>query len=172
MVPGIERLEQIELVPHIGSRLPLRRREVQNRLRPLAQPRSLILGRHEPRAPVAIAAGRILGIVCQHNKRRQVVCLGTQAIHTPRPQRGLAAQNAAGVHLAHAAHVIEAVGITAPYHGQLVCVTGEVWIPIAHPQAGLAMLAKGPLGGQERRVRRTAHGGYRARHAGRQRLAI
>ena len=83
----------------------------------VAEPRSLIRRRHEPGAPDAAAAGRLFVVVQQHHKRGQVLVLGSQTVGHPRSQAGPPGKDAAGVHLADAADVVQPVRPARTDHG-------------------------------------------------------
>ncbi len=170
--PRLSCLDEVELLP-----LPLAGRSDSGGATcrigrfAVAKLRALVSGRHEAGAPVAIAARRIVAVVGQHDVAGQVVALAAQAVQAPGAQRRAAAQDAAGVHLAHAAHVVQAVGMATANDGDVVHAGGDFRIPVADPNARLSVLGEFALGAQQRRVGRAAHGRERAVEAIGQRLA-
>src|SRR5437868_939051 len=86
------------------------RGEVQDRRRAFAELRSLKRGGHEAGAPVAAPAGRLVQMIEHHDIARQIGVFAAEAVSRPGAEAGPAAEDAAGVHLADAADVIEAIG--------------------------------------------------------------
>ena len=139
--------------------------DVQNRRFAVAKLGALVSRRHEAGAPLPTAAGRLLRIIGQHDVAGQVVALGAQAVEHPGAEAGPAHQNAAGVHLADAADVGQPIGPATADHGNVVDAGGDFRIPIADPNARLAVLLELALAGQQRREGRFAHRRHRARKA-------
>ena len=75
----------------------------------------------------------VRGLGDKDDKGRQVVIERPQAVRGPGPQAGPAAQDAAGVHLTDTADVVEAVGVAAADHRDVVHASGDLRIPVAHP---------------------------------------
>src|SRR6185437_4589337 len=137
---AIQVLHEIELAALSRPALGKRRPQVQNRRLAIAEARALVGGRHEAGGPVARPARRIFGVIEQHDVARQVFAGAAESIQRPRTETGPTAQNAAGVHLADAADVIETIGPTTANHRQIIGAGGDFGIPVADPQAGLPML--------------------------------
>ncbi len=108
---------------------------------------------HEARAPIARAVHHLIVIVLHDDKCWQIFIFAAQTIGDPRPQRRPAAKNAAGVHLADAARVIDSFGPAGANHRDIVDPLGGMGEPIRDPQSALAMLLPLALIGQERRER-------------------
>ena len=142
----VEPLEQVQLLPLLGVRDALRRSEEANRLRPTCQRRSLIAGGHESGGPVSRAVDDLAGVVLHHHERGQVLVLRPQAVADPGPQRRPAADGAAGVHLADAAGMVQAVGPAGADDAQVVRTGRRLRQPVGNPQAPLAVLL--PLAGR------------------------
>ena len=104
--------------------------QVQDGLFPRAKARALKRGRHEARAPHALSAGRLLVVIQQHDEAGQVAVFASQAVGDPRAQARPAGENAARVHLAHAAHVVESVGPAGTDHAEIVHAVCQVRIPV------------------------------------------
>src|SRR5205807_995899 len=67
------------------------------------------------------------------------------------------AEDAAGVHLTDAADVVETVGVAGADDGEVVGAGGDLRIPVADPQTGLAVLLELALGAEQRREGGLAH---------------
>ncbi len=168
---AIQLLDEIDFaaLPLVG--VTVLRGDVQNRRFAVAEFRALIGRGHEAGAPLAIAAGRFLLIVGQHDVAGQVVAGSAQSVEHPRADAWSSHQNAARVHLTDTAHVRQTIGPARTNHGHVVHTTGDFGIPIADPNSRLPVLFEFPLAGHQRRKSRLAHGGQGARKAVGQRLA-
>ena len=147
---------------------------VQMQDRRLSVPKlgSLESRRNEPRRPIAFSTRWLFGIVQQHHVPRQVAAFRTETIDRPGPQAGSTAQDAAGVHLANAADVVQTVGGAIADHGDVVDALGDFGIPITDPGSRLAVLLEGALRTEQGCERGAAHRGHRSLKAVRQRLAV
>ena len=152
------RMLPIELVQQIQPPALLlggdlhRRIEIGNRLAAGMDARALIDGGHEAGAPVAGAIVDRRGIILHHDKRRQVFVLRSQPVRHPRSQRWPAADDRAGVHLADAVGVIQAIRPARMNDGDVVNALGGVRQPIRHPQTAFSMPRPAPPRRQDRRV--------------------
>ena len=152
-VAAVEPAEEVELaalavLAHAG-----RVGEVRDRLGAAAEAGPLVDGRHEAGAPVARAAGDGRPHdVLEHHVGRHVLILGADAVADPAPQRGAAGEDRAGVHLADAADVVQAVRPARADHRQVVGALGGVGEPVGDPEAPLPVLLPLAPGGQQRGV--------------------
>jgi hypothetical protein len=100
----------------------------------------LVGGRHEASAPVAHAVDDLGLCVLDDDKGGQVLVFCAETVVHPGAERGTAAKDGAGVHLANPAGVVDAVGDAGPQNAQLVRHLGCVRQPIGDPQPALAVL--------------------------------
>src|SRR5262249_27271473 len=131
---------------------------------------ALVDGGHEAGAPVAVAAGRLVGIVEQDDIAGQLLIFGAEAVEGPGTERRPTGEYAAGIHLANAADVVQAIGGAAAEDGEVVDTAGDFRIPIADPRAGVAMLAETALAAEEIGVGGPAHRSDGSREAAGKRL--
>ena len=104
-----------------------------------------------------MAARRLVWIVEQHDVAGQFLVFGSQAVESPRTKRRATGQHAAGVHLANAADVVQAIGRAAADDRDVVDAGGDFGIPIADPCARLAMLPELALAAEQIGVGGAAH---------------
>ena len=131
---------------------PPRRDEVGDR-RCAPHTRALEHRRHEAGPPVARAVDHLPVGVLHDDERGQIGVFRAQAVHAPRPEARPAAEDGAGVHLAHAAGMVDAVGDTGADDRQFVDVLRDVGHPVADPRPRTAMPLPDAFVGQERRGR-------------------
>ena len=157
---SVELREEIELAALLVRVHPLGVVEIRDRRLAALQPHSLIDRRHESRSPIARPVDDFVLAVLQHDERRHVLVLGAEPVADPRPQRRPPGDRHAGVHLADAPRMIDAVRPTRPHHRDVVHALGRVRQPITDPQPALAVLSPLPL----RRKQRSIHLPHRQNH--------
>ena len=148
----------------------LGRVEVRDRLGTAGDAHALVDRRHEAGAPVARAVDDGVLVVLHHDERGQVIVLGADAVVDPRAERRLAREDGAGVHLADAGGVVDAVGLAGADDREVVGTGGDVRDPVGEPLAGLAVLLPCALRGEQGRLR-FAHRGDDGAEAVREALA-
>ena len=126
--------------------------EVRDRRLAALQPHSLIDRRHESRSPIARPVDDFVLAVLQHDEGRHVLVLGAESVADPRTQRRPPGDRHAGVHLADAPRMIDAVRPTRPHDRDVVNALGRVRQPIADPQPALSVLSPFPLRWKQRSV--------------------
>ena len=131
----------------------------------------MIRGGHEARAPVAHAIHHLRFGVLDDDKGGQVAVLGAESVVHPRAEGWATAEDAARVHLADAARVIDAVRDAGAHDAEFIRHLCSVRQPVGDPQAALAVLLPFALVGEQRRSA-FAHGGDHAAETVRQRLAL
>ncbi len=82
-------------------------------------------------------------VVLHDHERRQVLVHGAEAVADPTPQRRAAAEDRAGVHLADARGMVDAVGPAGANDGDVVDAAGRVRQPIRNPGPALTVLLPG-----------------------------
>jgi hypothetical protein len=143
---------------------------VENGVGTLAEEGALIDGGEEAGAPVfGVAEG--FAFVDHADECREVFVGCAEAVGDPGAEGGAAGEDVAGVHLADAAGVVEAVGLAGAEDGEFIGVFGDVGVEFADPDAGLAVLLPGAGAAHEGVVGR-AHGGDGAAEAGGHGLAV
>ncbi len=167
----IEVRKQVEFVALAARSDAFRRFQIFHRHAFGAEFHALIPGGHEPRAPIAHAVDDGALAVLDDDKGGQVLVQGAEAVGNPRPERRPAAGDGAGIHLADAAGVVDAIGPAGLDDREVVRVFRHVREPIRHPQPALAVLFPLPRRAEQRRVV-LAHRHDRRLVTRRQRLAV
>ena len=144
--------------------------EVRNRFGAAGDPHALVDGRHETRAPVTRPVDDRGLVILHHDEGGQVGVLAADAVADPGTERGFAAEDRAGIHLADPRGVIDTVGLAGAEDREVVRAGGDVRDPVGEPLARLAMLLPRALGTQQGRLR-FAHGRDDGAEALRQPLA-
>ena len=119
---AVEFVQQIELAALSLGRDAGRIGQIGDRLVARLQADALVDGRHERGPPVARAVDGA-GAVVQDDEGRQVLVLGAEAVSDPAAQRRPAGDRRAGVHLADAAGVVDAVAPAGSEDGDVVGTT-------------------------------------------------
>ena len=140
---AVEPIEQIELALLAAAADLIGRSQMRDRLLALGQPRALVHRRNEAGRPVPRAVHYGRRVVLHDDIRRQVLVLAAEPVADPRPERGPPAQRRAGVHLAHAGGVVQAVAPAGADDGEVIDAAGGVRQPVRDPEPGLAV--PGPL---------------------------
>ena len=174
----VERAEQVEVLPLLLAGDSLGGQQVEDR-RPLGpQRRPLVVRGQEPVAPVGRASLRV-GDFGQHDEAGQVAVLAAQAVRHPRPERRVAAEAVAGVHLVHGRRVVDRIDLAAAIEAELVGNSGEVLPVLGHVGARLARLAEPEraldvvaLAAGHRRLRLVVAGEFLEVQAGQLRLGV
>ena len=107
---------------------------------------------HKPRTPIARPVDWRRIRIGQDDKRRQVLVLGPESIGHPRPQTRTPGDRRAGVHLAHAARMVDPVGPARPDHRDVINALRGMRQPVADPRSRLAVLLPPAFRGQQRRL--------------------
>ena len=92
-------------------------------------------GGHEAAAPVAWTVHDGCGVVLHHDVGWEIIIEGTERVVDPGTEGGSAAEDAAGVHLADAGAVVDAIGNAASDDGEMIRAGGGVGEPVAQPEA-------------------------------------
>ena len=140
-VGPVEVGQQRERLPLPLRVKPLGGLQVANRLvRSPIDPHALVGCRHKPAAPVARPVDRLPAAVAHRHKCGQVFVGGAKAVVHPRAKRRPPGGVEAGVHLADAAGMVDAVGGARADHGDVIELRGDVRDPIRRPEAALPVL--------------------------------
>jgi hypothetical protein len=127
---------------------------------------ALVARGHEAGAPVARSVDDRVLVVLHHDERGQVAVLGADAVVDPGAQRRFTREDRAGVHLADAGGVIDAVGLARTDDREVVGARGDVRDPVGEPLSGLSVLLPFALRAEERGLGFAHRGDDRAEAVG------
>ena len=162
----VHAVDQAELAGLQVGRDRFGRVEVRDRLGAALDAHALVARGHETGAPVARPVDDRVLVILHHDERGQVAVLGADAVVDPRAERRLAREDRAGVHLADAGGVVDAVGLAGTDDREVVGAGGDVGDPVGEPLAGLAVLLPLALRGEERSLGFAHRGDDRAEAVG------
>ena len=151
-VVAIERGQEVELVALAAVAEAFRVVEILDGRAFGAELDALIHAGHEAAAPIAHAVHDGAFAVFDDDKTGQIVVFAAESVVYPRAERWTATEDAAGVHLADAAGVIDAVGDAGIDHAEIIRVLADVLEPIADLQAALAVFFPRAGAGHDGRV--------------------
>jgi len=155
-VAAVESREEVELAPLPAIVDRTRGSQVQDRRAVLAEAGALVGGGHEPGPPDAGPTGRLTVVVQQHDEARQVVAGRAESVGDPGAEAGPAGEDAAGVHLADAADVVQPVGPARADDAELVGVAADVGVPVRNRQPTVSV-ALPPASRRQQGVFRDSH---------------